>query len=986
MRSFHTISKVAILFVTLAIASVGPAHAQQTWNEVGDAPSSTPGQSTVGSASLTTIQGTIHDPDVDVDVYCIDITNPSAFSAVTSGSVDTTNLFLFDSNGSGVAHDGGDDLASGSNPGYQASLTSQFVGLPGSYHLAVSHAGIDAKNGGSEIWLDTPTSENAPNGAGAPGPVTGWSVPGFGSGGPYTIALTGAAYCVSGHSVGEASPDQHMLAARGPGTSVALTYLPSCGGSDHAVYWGTGPISSGVSWTAAACDLGVAASASFDPGVPSPGSFLYFVIVGQTHNPPKEGSYGRDSRGFERTEGAGVGPCDYPRDLAVCRCENGTSCDDGNPCTAGDACDAGVCLGTPVSCDDGNACTTDTCSTGNGQCIFVALDCDDANPCTDDSCSAVAGCIGTPRSDGDGDGICDSLDNCPIDSNADNGDTDEDGLGDACDNCPTTANASQSEVDGDGVGDVCDTCPAVPNPVQTDFDGDELGDACDSDSDGDAVANAMDNCPVLPNADQADGDVDGVGEACDNCPGMANADQADRDGNDIGDSCDLCPEEAAPTHSVSIARTEPLRVSIPDSLLRVLHDRVAGMPEALRPSTDDTGRIAFPEPVETTARRFAETLVQPLRDHVVEPFGWRDAWTGEFPLQVDEGSVLVRVVIGRHGKPGERGTSIEAIEERRPRVVLVVAAGDGGVGTTTTAGGAGGDVRAASHGVDSVLIGLAGSAGAPGPAAGSGGMLRTSEGIEAIVEREDQPDDARTDAAGPTGPDGGGGGHSWLVSSGCQPYLLYAVAGNGGNAPALSQPSVNGGNGGDGGWAQARCQDQSCLDECSGFSRRCRAVALAGQGGNGANGQNRLGGGGAGGTGGRGGNAFTKSCCGASTLFGHLIVGHSIAIGGSGGAAGQGGNTDTAGEGGDGGGGGTGGNARAIVCPGFITSQYVSRAIAVNGSGGNGGNGGNAAAPALGGVGGAAGPGANGTIHNYCHSAQQMTQGADGLAGANGQP
>jgi len=83
------------------------------------------------------------------------------------------------------------------------------------------------------------------------------------------------------------------------------------------------------------------------------------------------------------------------------------------------------------------------------------------------------------REDTDGDGVGDSLDNCPTVSNANQADTDSDGIGDACDNCPNIANANQKDTDGDGVGDVCDNCPTTFNTDQTDSDGDGVGNACD---------------------------------------------------------------------------------------------------------------------------------------------------------------------------------------------------------------------------------------------------------------------------------------------------------------------------------------------------------------------------------------------------------------------------------------------------------------------------------------------------------------------------
>ncbi|GEM_PF-193117 len=58
-------------------------------------------------------------------------------------------------------------------------------------------------------------------------------------------------------------------------------------------------------------------------------------------------------------------------------------------------------------------------------------------------------------------------------------DYDGDGLVDSLDNCPSVANASQEDTDGDGVGDPCDNCPALSNPDQADDNGDGIGDLCD---------------------------------------------------------------------------------------------------------------------------------------------------------------------------------------------------------------------------------------------------------------------------------------------------------------------------------------------------------------------------------------------------------------------------------------------------------------------------------------------------------------------------
>jgi M6 family metalloprotease-like protein len=103
--------------------------------------------------------------------------------------------------------------------------------------------------------------------------------------------------------------------------------------------------------------------------------------------------------------------------------------------------------------------------------------------------------------DKDGDGIVDSLDNCPSIPNPDQADGDHDGAGDLCDNCPSTPNSNQADIDHDGIGDACDNC------VDPDHDG--YG------SPGyPATTCQIDNCPNVFNPDQRDSNHDGVGDAC----------------------------------------------------------------------------------------------------------------------------------------------------------------------------------------------------------------------------------------------------------------------------------------------------------------------------------------------------------------------------------------------------------------------------------------------------------------------------------------
>ncbi|MBD2859084.1 thrombospondin type 3 repeat-containing protein [Spongiibacter sp. KMU-158] len=79
-----------------------------------------------------------------------------------------------------------------------------------------------------------------------------------------------------------------------------------------------------------------------------------------------------------------------------------------------------------------------------------------------------------------------------------------------------------ADTDGDGIADTLDNCPDDRNADQADTDGDNIGDVCDpennTDSDGDSVTNDIDNCPNVANTDQADANNNGVGDVCESAP------------------------------------------------------------------------------------------------------------------------------------------------------------------------------------------------------------------------------------------------------------------------------------------------------------------------------------------------------------------------------------------------------------------------------------------------------------------------------------
>ncbi|MCX7992511.1 MAG: DVUA0089 family protein [Fimbriimonadales bacterium] len=138
----------------------------------------------------------------DVDMYTIQIPDPSAFSAVVQSGFDS-QLWLFDADGKGVSF--GEDTS-----GVHGYLDSTCIPGPGIYYLAVSRYPNMAQGcGGGAIWQSTPWGEiRCPDGAESSSRVASWRG-NVSAGGAYTIRLQGVVGATAGDPADCGGCQQH---------------------------------------------------------------------------------------------------------------------------------------------------------------------------------------------------------------------------------------------------------------------------------------------------------------------------------------------------------------------------------------------------------------------------------------------------------------------------------------------------------------------------------------------------------------------------------------------------------------------------------------------------------------------------------------------------------------------------------------------------------------------------------------------------------
>jgi hypothetical protein len=207
-------------FALLLALAAAPRACADFWREVGIAgelPSTA--QVTAGGGSLDQIIGELHST-THADMYQIFITGGGTFSATTVGTPGTLNdtqLFLFDATGHGVYAN--DDANSSTRRSTLPAGNPLTPLTPGLYYLAISAFDRDPVGGPTNDLIFPSfgpgfTGVVGPTGPGGAFPVSDWRGTGVETG-TYVINLTGAGFAV---------PEPGSLTLLSSGVAVFLAY------------------------------------------------------------------------------------------------------------------------------------------------------------------------------------------------------------------------------------------------------------------------------------------------------------------------------------------------------------------------------------------------------------------------------------------------------------------------------------------------------------------------------------------------------------------------------------------------------------------------------------------------------------------------------------------------------------------------------------------------------------------------------------------
>lgn len=181
-RRTSRVALVSWLMSLALIVGVAPTARAVTFSEVGDAPELV-GQAAGTLPAVTRITGSIAN-GTDADMFIITLATGGLFSATTlgtGGSLEDTQLFLFNSSGHGL-------LANDDSGGTFRSTLPPTALAAGNYLLAISAWDRDPVNAGGLIFPTSPFSNVfGPTGPGGADAITGWD--GSGGSGDYAIDL-----------------------------------------------------------------------------------------------------------------------------------------------------------------------------------------------------------------------------------------------------------------------------------------------------------------------------------------------------------------------------------------------------------------------------------------------------------------------------------------------------------------------------------------------------------------------------------------------------------------------------------------------------------------------------------------------------------------------------------------------------------------------------------------------------------------------------